>query len=87
MADLRDHLATQTDALPWLRSLIRLLWFAVPLTIATLLLLPLLPRFLGPMPETLEQWVGAYLTLLAVLTLPHAILVGWVDWKSIVLKR
>jgi len=87
LADLRDHLATRTDALPWLRSLIRLLWFAVPLTIATLLLLPLLPRFLGPMPQTQEQWVGAYLILLAVLTLPHAILVGWLDWKTVSLKR
>ena len=68
LADLRDHLAPQADALPWLRSLIRLLWFAVPLTVATLLFLPLLPRFSGPMPETLEQWVGAYLTLLAAIS-------------------
>ena len=87
LADLRDRLATQADSLSWLRSLVRLLWFAVPLTIATLLLLPLLPRFLGPIPQTQEQWVGAYLILLAVLTLPHAILVGWVDWKTLVLKR
>ena len=87
LADLRDHLANHADPLPWLRSLVRLLWFAVPLTIATLLLLPLLPRFLGPMPQTQEQWVGAYLILLAVLTLPHAILVGWVDWKTVILKR
>ena len=87
LADLRDRLATQADSLSWLRSLVRLLWFAVPLTIATLLLLPLLPRFFGPIPQTQEQWVGAYLILLAVLTLPHAILVGWVDWKSLVLKR
>jgi len=87
LADLRDHLADQADTLPWLHSLVRLLWFAVPLTIATLLLLPLLPRFLGPIPQTQEQWVGAYLILLAVLTLPHAILVGWVDWKTLVLKR
>jgi Brp/Blh family beta-carotene 15,15'-monooxygenase len=83
LADLRDHLTTQPGALPWLRSLARLLGFAVPLTLATLLLLPLLPRFLGPPPQTHEQWVGAYLILLAVLTLPHAILVGWVDWKSL----
>ena len=87
LADLRDHLATQADALPWLRSIVRLLWFAVPLTIATLLLFPILPRFLGPIPQTQEQWVGAYLILLAVLTLPHAILVGWVDWKTVILKR
>ena len=87
LADLRDHLATHADALPWLRSLGRLLWFATPLTIATLLLLPLLPRFLGPIPQTQEQWVGSYLILLAVLTLPHAILVGWIDWKTAILKR
>ena len=87
LADLRDHLASQADLKLWLGSLGRLLAFAVPLTIATLLLLPFLPRFLGPMPETPEQWVGAYLVLLAVLTLPHAILVGWVDWKSVNLKR
>lgn len=87
LADLRDHLASQTDLKLWLGSLGRLLAFAVPLTIATLLLLPFLPRFLGPMPETPEQWVGAYLILLAVLTMPHAVLVGWVDWKSVNLKR
>lgn len=87
LADLRDHLGPQIAVLPWLRSLGRLLWFAVPLTIATLLLLPLLPSFLGPIPQTQEQWVGAYLILLAVLTLPHAILVGWIDWKSPCLKH
>lgn len=87
LADLRDHLRTESTVFPWLRSLVRLLWFAVPLTVATLLLLPLLPRFLGPIPQTQEQWVGAYLILLAVLTLPHALLVAWIDWKSMNLKH
>lgn len=87
LAKIRDHLGQGLGSLPWLRSLGRLLIFAIPLTVATLLLLPLLPRFLGPIPKTPEQWVGTYLVLLAVLTLPHAILVGWMDWKSLILKR
>lgn len=87
LAKLRDHLVPGSDTLPWLRSLGRLLLFAVPLTVATLLLLPLLPRFLGQLPHNPEEWVGTYLILLAVLTLPHAILVGWMDSKFIFLKR
>lgn len=87
LAEIRDHLTQNLGTLPWLRSLGRLLWFAVPLTIATLLFLPFLPRFLGPTPQNQEQWVGTYLVLLAVLTLPHAILVGWMDMNSSNVKR
>ena len=81
LAEIRDRPTPQATPAAWLQSLGRLLLFAVPLTIATLLLLPLLPRFLGLHPASQEEWVGSYLILLAVLTLPHAILVGWVDLK------
>ena len=87
LAEIRDRLATQADSSAWLLSLGRLLLFSVPLTVATLLLFPLLPRFLGLAPSNQEQWVGSYLILLAVLTLPHAILVGWMDWKNAFLSR
>jgi len=87
LAEIRDHLKSSLEPKVWLNSLGRLLRFAVPLTLATLALLPALPPFLGLHPVTLEQWVGTYLILLAVLTLPHAILVGWVDWKSLNLIR
>lgn len=87
LAEIRDHLGQDLGSLSWLRSLGRLLLFAIPLTVATLFLLPLLPRFLDLTPQTSEQWVGTYLVLLAVLTLPHAILVGWMDWKSLSLNR
>jgi len=87
LAEIRDRLRADPNTLPWLRSLGRLLLFSIPLTMATLLFLPLLPRFLGPLPQTQEQWVGTYLILLAVLTFPHAILVGWIDWKTIILKH
>ena len=80
-------LTVKSGTKAWLRSLGRLLLFAVPLTVATLIFLPALPRFLGLHPVNQQEWVGSYLILLAVLTLPHAILVGWVDWKSLSLKR
>ena len=87
LAEIRDQLRSTAGPVAWLFSLGRLLLFAIPLTIATLALLPALPGVLGLHPRILEQWVGTYLILLAVLTLPHAILVGWVDWKSLILKR
>jgi len=82
LAKIRDQLTVNSKTKTWLWSLGRLLLFAVPLTVATLAFLPALPGFLGLHPVILEQWVGSYLVLLAVLTLPHAILVGWMDWKS-----
>ena len=87
LAEIRDRPNPHSAPSVWLKSLGRLLLFAVPLTVATLLLFPLLPRFLGLHPSNQEEWVGSYLTLLAVLTLPHAMLVGWMDWKSLSLKR
>ena len=87
LAELRDQLSSQLPIRAWLCSLGRLLLFAVPLTLATLALLPALPRFLDLHPVNPEAWVGSYLILLAVLTLPHAILVGWMDWKSLNIKR
>ena len=87
LAEIRDHLKSSLEPKVWFHSLGRLLRFAIPLTLATLALLPALPLFLGLHPVILEQWVGTYLILLAVLTLPHAILVGWVDWKFLNLNR
>ncbi|NCW27295.1 MAG: hypothetical protein EBV83_03200 [Verrucomicrobia bacterium] len=82
LTEIRDQLIPSSDIRVWLHSFGRLLLFAVPLTIATLALIPTLPFFLGLHPIILEQWVGTYLILLAVLTLPHAILVGWIDIRS-----
>lgn len=87
LAEIRDQLPPDQSVRIWLHSLGRLLLFAVPLTLITLALLPALPRFLHLHPVNAEGWVGPYLILLAVLTLPHALLVGWVDWKSLSLKR
>jgi len=87
LAEIRDLLNPSLEPRVWLKSLGQLLVFAIPLTVATLLFLPLLPRFLGLHPSNQEQWVGSYLILLAVLTLPHAILVGWMDWKCVAIKR
>jgi hypothetical protein len=41
-----------------------------------------IPPFLTSSFPQGTNWVGPYLILLAVLTLPHAILVGWVDKKT-----
>lgn len=87
LAEIRDRPGQGVGPVAWLCSIGRLLLFAAPLTVATLLFFVPLPRFLGQIPQTQEQWVGTYLILLAVLTLPHAILVGWIDWKLLILKR
>ena len=87
LAEIRDRLTPLSPPSAWLHSLGRLLVFAIPLTMATLLLFFLLPRFLGIHPANPEEWVGSYLILLAVLTLPHAVLVGWMDWKSLSIRH
>lgn len=73
---LRDGLISDST-LPWLKSLTRLLLLSAPLTLATLFFLPWIPSWAHA--QIYENWVGPYLVLLAVLTLPHAILVGWLD--------
>lgn len=87
LAQIRDQLRPSAQTRIWLHSLGRLLLFAIPLTLATLAFLPFLAHFLSLQTSTREDWVGTYLILLAVLTLPHAILVGWLDWKSLFINR
>ena len=79
LASLRDHLTT-FDPQPWTKSVARLLLLSAPLTVATLVFLPWIPSLAHA--STNQNWVGPYLILLAVLTLPHAILVGWIDHKA-----
>lgn len=81
LSALRDQ-RTSTDPLClWTHSLLQLLLLSIPLTLATLAFLIWIPPFLNSSPQG-SNWVGPYLVLLAVLTLPHAILVGWVDQRQ-----
>jgi len=79
LAALRDQLTTLQNLL-WAKSVARLLLLSAPLTVATLIFLPWIPSWANASAK--QNWVGPYLVLLAVLTLPHAILVGWVDKKT-----
>ena len=79
LASIRDHLSTLQYS-TWAKSVARLLLLSAPLTLATLVFLPWIPSLACN--SSHQNWVGPYLILLAVLTLPHAILVGWVDKKS-----
>jgi len=52
---------------------------AAPLTVASLVLLAALAVALPSTPETTPDLAAAYLVLLAVLTLPHVVVVSWLD--------
>ena len=80
LGSLRDQLSSADLSTPWIKSVSKLLLLSCPLTLATLIFLPWIPSLVRAMPAN-QNWVGPYLILLAVLTLPHAILVGWVDKK------
>ncbi|NBT23667.1 hypothetical protein EBT11_03315 [bacterium] len=79
LSALRDQLTPLQPLDRWIHSLLRLLLLSIPLTLASLAFLRWIPPFLASSFPKGQNWVGPYLVLLAVLTLPHAILVGWVD--------
>ena len=79
---LRDQRTSIDPISRWTHSLSQLLLLSIPLTLASLAFLRWIPPFLTSSFPKGENWVGPYLILLAVLTLPHAILVGWVDKKT-----
>ena len=78
----RDQLSPTDSLHLWIASLTRLLLLSIPLTLLSLLFLWLIPPLLSNSAPAGQSWIGPYLVLLAVLTLPHAILVGWVDKKT-----
>jgi beta-carotene 15,15'-dioxygenase len=53
------------------------------LRLASLAFLRWIPPFLSSSFPSGQNWVGPYLILLAVLTLPHAILVAWMDKETL----
>ena len=84
LSALRDQL-TPIDPIPsWTHSVRQLLLLSIPLTLASLAFLRWIPPFLTSSFPQGQNWVGPYLILLAVLTLPHALLVGWIDKRSII---
>ena len=83
LGNLRENIVSSSTS-AWLGALARLLLLSAPLTLATLLFLPWIPSWART--HTPNNWVGPYLVLLAVLTLPHAILVGWVDKSAPIVK-
>ena len=83
LSALRDQLTSFEPLSRWTHSFTQLLLLSIPLTLASLAFLRWIPPFLTSSFPKGENWVGPYLVLLAVLTLPHAILVGWIDKKTI----
>jgi Brp/Blh family beta-carotene 15,15'-monooxygenase len=83
LSALRNQLTSNEPLFRWTHSLSQLLLLSIPLTLASLAFLRCIPPFLTSSFPKGENWVGPYLVLLAVLTLPHAILVGWIDKKTI----
>lgn len=55
---------------------------ATPLTIASVMLLVGLYFITPDPPETIPEFVGLYLVLIAVLTLPHVVVVSWMDYRQ-----
>ena len=83
LSALRDQL-NPIDPIPrWTHSVRQLLLLSIPLTLASLAFLRWIPPFLTSSFPQGQNWVGPYLILLAVLTLPHALLVGWIDKRNI----
>ena len=84
LSSFRDQISPTDSLHLWIASLIRLLLLSIPLTLLSLLFLWLIPPLLSNSAPAGQSWIGPYLILLAVLTLPHAILVGWIDRQSII---
>jgi len=86
LGSFRDQLSPTDSLHLWIASLTRLLLLSIPLTLLSLLFLWLIPPLLSNSAPAGQNWIGPYLILLAVLTLPHAILVGWIDRQAIISK-
>jgi len=82
LSAIRNQLTSNEPIFRWTHALSQLLLLSIPLTLASLAFLRWIPPFLTSSFPQGTNWVGPYLILLAVLTLPHAILVGWVDKKA-----
>jgi Brp/Blh family beta-carotene 15,15'-monooxygenase len=57
---------------------------AFPMTVGALVVFGLLFVLVPRSPGNVEQLAGVYLVLLAVLTLPHVVIVTWLDWTQAV---
>ena len=55
---------------------------ALPLTLVSLALLGGLAVIVPNPPETVPEWVGLYLVFIAVVTLPHVVVVTMMDWEQ-----
>lgn len=83
LASLRKQIPATAAPYLWIHSLLQLLLLSIPLTLASLAFLRWIPPFLASSFPSGQNWVGPYLILLAVLTLPHAILVAWMDKETL----
>ncbi|MFC7073730.1 Brp/Blh family beta-carotene 15,15'-dioxygenase [Halovenus rubra] len=55
---------------------------AAPLTAISLAFLGIFYWFVPVSPGTLSEWVGLYLVLIAALTVPHVVVVTWLDYEQ-----
>lgn len=80
VSDLRSPLTTDGPSLS--THVRQFLVDATPMSLGALLLFGLLIFVVPHDPENVEQVAGAYLVLLAVLTLPHVVIVTWLDRRQ-----
>lgn len=64
----------------WVGPVLRLARGVLPLTLVSLAALGALYGWAAPRVTSLEAFTGLYLSLIAALTLPHALLVACMDW-------
>jgi Brp/Blh family beta-carotene 15,15'-monooxygenase len=75
----------QVDSSPSPREQVRRFCLdALPTSVGALVFFGLLFVFVPASPSNVEQLTGVYLVLLAVLTLPHVVIVTWLDRKQAV---
>jgi len=63
-------------------ALVRFARDAAPATVAALALLGMLAALVPVPPASADGWVALYLVLVAVLTLPHTVVVTWLDRRD-----
>jgi Brp/Blh family beta-carotene 15,15'-monooxygenase len=76
----------------WQRGAIGVVWYrfardAAPLTLLSLVLFGALAWAVPRSPESMGDWAGLYLVFISVLTMPHVMIVCWMDGVEGVWRR
>lgn len=83
--DQRASAALETGN--WKKTVWRFTRDAAPLTFVSILLLGILYMISPGTPSTIAEYIALYLVLIAVLTLPHVVVVSWMDYRQQIFTR